>query len=528
MPPVVYPYMTTSDVTPDAPPDTPLDAAPDTALDAPPGGPPDVAGRSAGDVEPSPADAARRRWTLVLASFGSFLAALDVVIVSTALPALRTDLDASLADLEWTVNGYNLVFACLMLAGAALGDRYGRRRMYVTGILVFTAASAAAALSGDAAALIVSRIVQGAGGAVLVPLAFTLIGQEFPPRRRAAAMGVLGGVTGLGVASGPVLGGLVVEGLSWQWVFWVNVPVGIALAVLSALRLRESHGPRRRLDVIGLLLAGAGMLALTWAPVRAPEAGWGSGEVVGALVAGGVLTLAFLSWERRTAAPMVPPRLYRRRGFSTANAVGFLQQFAIIGMLFMMTQLFQIGLGYSPLAAGLRLLPWMATLMVVAPFAGLLAGRFGSRPVLVAGPVLQVAGMAWLVAVVSPDVGYGALVVPMVLAGVGISLVVPVVASAVTLAVPAAEVGVAAGVNRAVSQLGAVFGVAVAGALFAAYGGYATPATFVDGFGAALTGVAAVVAASLVPALLTPSREAELTLHQPVGPDARGAARNPG
>jgi EmrB/QacA subfamily drug resistance transporter len=466
---------------------------------------------------PAPPDeaASRRRWTLVLASFGSFLAALDIVIVSTALPALRTDLGASLADLEWTISGYNLVFACLMLTGAALGDRYGRRRMYVAGILVFTAASAAAALSGSATALIVSRIVQGAGGAVLVPLAFTLISHEYPPQRRAAAMGILGGVTGLGVASGPVVGGLVVEGLSWQWVFWVNVPVGIALAVLSAARLRESRGAPRRLDVVGLVLAGAGMFALTWAPVRAPEAGWGSAEVVGALVAGGLLVLAFLLWERRTAAPMVPPALHRRRGFSTANAVGFLQQFAIIGMLFMMTQLFQIGLGYSPLEAGLRLLPWMATLMVVAPFAGVLAGRFGSRPVLVAGPVLQVAGMAWLVAAVSTDVAYAALVVPMVLAGVGISLVVPVVSSAVTLAVPTSEVGVASGVNRAMSQLGAVFGVAVAGALFAAQGGgYETPAAFVDGFEAALTGIAVVIAASLAPALLTPSRDAELALHR--------------
>lgn len=466
------------------------------------------------------AAASRRRWTLVLASFGSFLAALDVVIVSQALPALRADLGATLADLEWTINGYNLVFACLMLTGAALGDRYGRRRMYVAGVLVFTAASAAAALSGSTEALIVSRILQGAGGAVLMPLAFTLIGHEFPPRQRAAAMGVLGGVTGLGVASGPVVGGLVVEGISWQWVFWVNVPVGIALAVLSATRLRESHGPRPGFDVVGLLLAGAGMLALTWAPVRAPEIGWGAAEVVGALVAGGLLALAFVLWERRSAAPMVPPALHRRRGFSTANAVGFLQQFGIIGMLFLMTQLFQLGLGYSPLEAGLRLLPWMATLMVVAPFAGLLAGRLGSRPVLVAGPVLQVAGMAWLVAVVSPGVGYGALVAPMVLAGVGISLVVPVVSSAVTLAVPTAEVGVATGVNRAVSQLGAVFGVAVAGAVFAAHGSYADPATFVDGFAAALTGVAVVVAAGVVPALLTPGREAELALHRSPGPAA--------
>jgi EmrB/QacA subfamily drug resistance transporter len=467
---------------------------------------------------PSPGDAAasRRRWTLILASFGSFLAALDIVIVSTALPALRVDLGASLSDLEWTIGGYNLVFACLMLTGAALGDRYGRRLMYVVGILVFTAASAAAALAGSTEALIVARIVQGAGGAVLLPLSFTLVGHEFPPERRAAAMGLLAGVTGLGVASGPVLGGLVVEGISWQWVFWVNVPVGLVLAALSVARLRESHGPRTRLDVVGLLLAGAGMFALTWAPVRAPEIGWSDAEVVGALVAGGLLTLGFVLWERRSSAPMVPPALHRRRGFSTANAVGFLQQLALIGTLFMMTQLFQTGLGYSPLEAGVRLLPWMATLTVVAPFAGLAAARFGSRPILVTGAVLQVAGLMWLAAAVSPDVAYGALVVPMVVTGVGISLVIPVVSSAVTLAVPKADLGVATGVNRSVTQLGAVFGVAVAGAVFAANGGYATPATFVDGFSAAIVAAAVVAAAVLVPALLTPSRETELgTSHAP-------------
>jgi EmrB/QacA subfamily drug resistance transporter len=466
----------------------------------------------------------RRRTTLTLAALGSFLAALDIVIVATALPALRADFGASLADLEWTLNGYNLVFSVLMLTGAALGDRYGRRRMYVTGVLVFTVASAAAALSPDAASLVVARVVQGVGGALLMPLTMTLVGHEFPPRQRAAAFGVLGAVTGLGVASGPVLGGLVVEGLSWQWVFWVNVPVGLALAVLSARLLRESHGPRARLDVVGLVLAGAGMFALTWAPVRAPETGWGDPEVVGSLVAGAALAAAFVAWERRTAVPMLPLAYFRSRGFTTANAVGFLQQLSLIGTLFVVTQLFQFGLGYSPLDAGVRLLPWVGTLTVVAPVAGLLAGRFGSRPVLVAGLLLQTGGLGWLAAVTEPGVAYSALVVPMITTGVGTSLVIPVSTSAVTLAVPTADVGVASGVNRALVNLGAVFGVAVIAAVFAANGGYGSPAAFVAGFSAAVGAAAGVIALALVPALLGPSREAELAPHPDAGSDGAGVA----
>jgi EmrB/QacA subfamily drug resistance transporter len=455
----------------------------------------------------APGIAGRRRgWTLILASLGAFMAALDVVVVSTALPTLRAQMGASLPDLEWTINAYNLAFGCLMLTGAALGDRFGRRRMYVTGLLVFVAGSSLAALAPDAAALIAARVVQGAGGAILVPLTLTLISGAFPAEQRGTAIGVWGGVTGLGVAAGPVVGGALVQGISWQWIFWVNVPIGIAVAAASALRLPESRGPRPQLDIVGLVLAGAGLFGLTWAPVRAPDYGWGSVQVTGPLVAGAALMAAFLAWERRARYPMLPLSYFRRRAFSTANGVVFFQFVSLIGSLFFITQLFQIGLGYSPLAAGLRILVWMAMPMLVAPVAGALADRIGNRPFMLGGLVLQASGLAWLAAATRPGVSYGTLVAPLIVAGVGISMCFPTVANAVTSSVPVADVGVAAGTNNALNALGGVFGVAILAAVFAAHGGYASTASFFAGFRPAEFVAAGVAGAGVVAAALAPSK----------------------
>jgi EmrB/QacA subfamily drug resistance transporter len=450
----------------------------------------------------------RTGWTLVLASLGSFLAALDVVVVATALPVMRVELGASLSDLEWTINAYNLVFACLMMTGAALGDRFGRRRMYVVGLVTFAAASAAAALSGTAGELVAARVAQGAGAALLMPLTLTLISDAFPVEKRGVAIGIWGGVSGLGVAAGPVVGGAILEGAAWQWIFWLNVPVALVVAVLSALRLRESHGPRPQLDLIGLVLAGAGMFALTWAPVRAPSVGWGSAEVVSALVAGALLVAAFLAWERLARYPMLPLAYFRSRGFSTANGVIFFQFVSLIGSLFFITQLFQIGLGYSPLDAGLRILVWMAMPMLVSPIAGALADRYGNKPFMLAGLVLQAAGLGWLASVVEPGVGYGTLVAPLVVAGVGISMVFPTTANAVTASVPAEDAGVAAGVNNALRELGGVFGVAVLAAAFAASGSYASPASFIDGFTPAMWVAASVPLIGVVAAAFAPPKSA--------------------
>jgi len=459
---------------------------------------------------------ARTGWTLALASLGTFLTTLDIVVVTTALPTLRSHFHASLATLEWTINAYNLVFAVCMLTGAALGDRFGRKRMYVAGVTVFTLSSAAAALSTTTGQLIAARIVQGAGAAMVLPLTMTLVADVFPPGKRAGAIGVLGGVTGLGVAAGPVVGGAVVEGISWQWIFWINVPVGVVVAVLSAFKLTESHGPRPQLDFGGLLLAGAGMFALTWGAVRAPSVGWGSVEVVTSFVLGVVLAAGFVGWERRTRHPMLPMAFFRRRGFVAADIVGFFQQTSIIGSAFMIMQFFQIGLGYSPMTAGYRILVWMAMPVFVAPIAGIMAGKVGNKPVLLVGLVLQSAGLAWLAAVVTHDVSYGTLIVPLIVAGIGISLCFPVVANAIIDSVPIEEVGIASGANRATNELGSVFGVAIMAAVFAGSGSYGSPGSFIDGFRPAMYVSAAIAAAGLIGALLLPGRGALLPVAGPI------------
>jgi EmrB/QacA subfamily drug resistance transporter len=450
----------------------------------------------------------RNAWTLALAGLGAFMAALDVVVVSTALPTLQHRLGASLADLEWMINAYSLVFGALMLTGAALGDRFGRRRMYVLGLVTFVAGSGVAALASGAGMLIAGRVVQGAGAAMLVPLTLTLISDAFPAEKRGAAIGIWGGITGLGVAAGPVVGGAIVQGLSWQWIFWVNVPVGLAVAGLSRLRLAESRGPRPQLDLAGMALAGAGLFALTWAPVRAPSAGWGSPEVTGTLAAGAVLMAAFLAWEQRARYPMLPLAFFGRRGFATANAVVFFQFISVIGSLFFITQLFQLGMGYSPLQAGLRILVWMAMPMVVAPAAGALADRMGNRPFMVTGLVLQATGLGWLAAAAGPGTGYGTLVTPLIIAGIVTALCFPTVANQVTGSVPAAGIGVAAGTSNALNALGGVFGIAIMAAIFAAHGSYATHATFIDGFRPAEWAAAAASAIGVIAAALAPAKSA--------------------
>src|SRR5919198_621968 len=260
-------------------------------------------------------------WTLALVSAALFMVTLDNLVVTTALPSIRVDLGASIGDLEWTVNAYTLAYAVFLLTGAALGDRFGRRTLFVAGLGLFTASSAAAALAPSTEALIAARALQGLGAAIVTPLTLTLLSEAFPAGRRGVALGIWSGVSGLGVALGPVVGGAVVDGISWHWIFWINVPVGLVVIPLALAKLRESRGVARRLDLPGVALASAGLLGIVYGIVRGAELGWTSTPVLGSLIAGAVLVAAFLAWETRAPHPMLPLRFFRVRAFAAVNVV---------------------------------------------------------------------------------------------------------------------------------------------------------------------------------------------------------------
>jgi EmrB/QacA subfamily drug resistance transporter len=423
---------------------------------------------------------------LILTGIGSMMAALDTVVVSTALTTIRKDLGASVSELEWTVNAYNLSFAVLMITGAALGDRYGRRRFYAVGLGLFAAASAACAVAPGVGWLIAARAAQGAGAALIVPLGLALLSAAFPPERRGAAIGIFSAITGISVASGPVIGGAVVQGISWQWIFWLNVPIGLIAIPLVLTRLRESHGPDTALDIPGLALITGGAFGIVWALVRGNTAGWGSAEVVGAFAVGAVLTLAFAAWELRARQPMFPVRFFRSRAFTAGNTAIFFVLGSLFGAVFFFAQLLQTGLGYDALGAGVRLLPWTGTFIIIAPIAGALADRIGERPLMVTGLLIQAVGLVWVASIAGPTLAYSSLILPMIVAGVGISMAIPAAQNSVVGSMDAADVGKAAGANSMMRELGGVFGIAITVAVFAANGSYASPQAFTDGFAPAI------------------------------------------
>jgi EmrB/QacA subfamily drug resistance transporter len=445
-------------------------------------------------------------WTFVITSVALFMATLDNLVVTTALPVIRTDLGASIEDLEWTVNAFTLTFAVFLLTGAALGDRFGRRRLFAIGLGIFTASSIAAALAPTVDALIVARAVQGIGGAIVTPLTLTILSAAVPANRRGLALGAWGAVGGFAVASGPLVGGAVVEGLSWQWIFWLNVPIGLVLIPLAITRLHETRGPYGRLDLPGLGLVSTGLLGLVWGLVRGNAEGWASGEILTALTGGAVLTAAFVLWELRASAPMLPMGFFRSRAFAAANAASLFMFFGMFGSIFLLTQFLQTVQGYSPLDSGLRILPWTAMPIFVAPIAGALSDRIGGRPLMAAGLALQALGLGWLAAVSDPAVDYLTLVPAFVVSGVGMALFFAPVANVVLSSVRPHEEGQASGANNAIRELGGVFGVAVLASVFSSYGGYESGAAFVDGLTPAVYAGAAVVAVGALAALLIPRR----------------------
>ncbi|MDT5024849.1 MAG: hypothetical protein QOE61_1275 [Micromonosporaceae bacterium] len=428
----------------------------------------------------------RGGWALALTSVAFFMVTLDALVVITALPTIGHDLKAGMSTLEWTVNAYGLTTAAGIITAAALGDRYGRRRVFVIGLALFTIASAACALAPNAGTLIAARAVQGIAAAAVMPLSLTILTGAFPAARRGAMVGIWGGIAGIAVASGPLIGGAVTQGLDWHWIFWVNVPIGLVATILAVLRLAESRGPATRLDLPAVGLAFGGATSLIWTLVRANQIGWGSPMTVAGLGLGIALIAAFVIWEHRTASPMLPPRLFRSRSFAAANTTAFLMTSALMASVFLASQYFQVVLGFSPLDTGLRFLPWTATPLLVAPAAGLLSDRVGPRPVMAAGMLLQGLGLAWFALVATAHVGYGQLVAPLLVAGIGVSMALPTTPAAALNAVAPADMGKASGANNTLQRFGGAFGIAVATAVFAANEHLGTAAGFVAGFRPAL------------------------------------------
>ncbi|MFI2752726.1 DHA2 family efflux MFS transporter permease subunit [Cellulomonas sp. P22] len=438
------------------------------------------------------------------ASIPMFMASLDNLVMTMALPVLRVELGASLDQLQWMVNSFTLTFATGMIAAATLGDRWGRRRIFLAGIVVFALASIASALATTAGALIAARTVQGVGAAAIMPLSLTLLASAVPPARRAMAIGIWGGISGLGVALGPVIGGAVVDGISWQAIFWINVPIAVVSIPLVLRALPESYGRRELLDVRGLALVGAAVFALVWGVVHGNDDGWGSFGVVGPLVLSGLLLAAFVAHESRVAHPLVPLRLFRIRSFSVANIVSLAFAIGVFGAVFLLAQYMQVVLGYSPLEAGLRTLPWTGAPMIVAPIAGLLASRVGVRVLLTSGLVLQVAGLVWLAFASDPSVSYSTLIPGLVLAGTGMGLTFAPISTAVLAEMPEHDHGTASSTNATVREIGVALGVAVIVAVFQGAGGAISPTGFDAGLQVALLVGAAIVGAGAIASLAMP------------------------
>jgi EmrB/QacA subfamily drug resistance transporter len=450
---------------------------------------------------------------------------LDNLVVSVALPSIHRDLGASIQALEWTVNAYTLAYAVLLLTGSALGDRWGRRRMFMAGIALFTASSAAAALAPSTGLLIAARALQGVGAAIATPLTLTLLADAFPPAQRGLALGVWSGISGIAVALGPLVGGAVVQAASWHWIFWINVPIGALLVPLAGARLSESHGPTARLDLGGLALGSTGLFGIVYGLVRSQSLGWTAPEVLISLAAGAVLVAAFIVYERQTSEPMLPMSFFGRRAFAVTNVVSLAMYFGMFGSIFFLSQFLQDVLHNSPLQAGVKLLVWTGATMVTAPLAGYFSERYGSRPFLVAGLGLQAVALGWMAAITSVGETYGSLIVPFVLGGAGMALVFAPSANAVLSAVRTDQAGQASGATNAIRELGGVLGVSVLATVFTSHGGYSSPQAFVNGLTPALwVGAAVLAVGALVATAFRFSSRADAEAQAALEADERSAA----
>jgi len=467
---------------------------------------------------PSSAPAARRRRTAVAprparpvaliiaaASLPMFMATLDNLVMTNALPVLHREMGATIEQLQWFVNAYTLAFAGAILVASALGDRFGRRTVFALGIALFGAGSLFAALSTDPGQLIAARAVQGLGAAAVMPLSLALLTGAVPAARRPLAIGIWGGVSGLGVAVGPLIGGAIMEGWNWQAIFWINVPIAVIAIPLALMVLANDFGARVRIDVPGAVLAAGGVLALVHAIVRGNDDGWDTIGVIAELALGGALLIAFLVWQRRSTAPLMPLRLFRDRSFSITNVVGFAFSFGTFGSVFLLIQFLQVVQGATPLEAAVQTTPWTLAPMFVAPLAGLIAPRVGTRALLVSGLLLQGVALGWLAAQLATDVPYAALVAPFVLAGIGMGLVFAPSATALLATLGLVDHAKASGVNSTLRELGVALGTAVMTAIFVGAGGQLLPDHYVDAARPAVFTGAAVLLVAAVIALWLPA-----------------------
>ncbi|MGX1471525.1 UNVERIFIED_CONTAM: EmrB/QacA subfamily drug resistance transporter [Streptomyces canus] len=468
-------------------------------------------------LAPPPKAPASLPWVLVLTAVAALVVALDQLVVATALQTIHHDLGASMTSLEWTVNAFSLSFAALMIPGAELGDRIGRKRTYILGLVVFALASAACALAPNIGLLIAARVLQGAGGAMISPAALALLTAAAPPHKRGSVMGIYAAVMGLAVVGGPLVGGAVTQGLAWQWIFWINVPVIAAIIPFAAAKLTEMKGKPVAIDYMGILLVAVSMFGLVWALVRSGPAGWASGEVLGSLVGGLALLAAFVGWERRVTEPMLPMRLFRVPAFAAGNLSTLLLTASLFSTVFFLAQYLQISLGYSPLGAGVRFLPWTVPLFFVAPLAGRLQDRIGPRWLISSGLFLQGAGLVWLGVNAHHHDPYASSVAALIISGIGTSMAMPAQQSAVMTSVPPQSMGKAGGTFSTVRQLGGALGIAVLAAVFAAHGSDRSPEEFADGFSAAIITSAVLAFVGAASGILAPGRT----------PSTRRAAQHP-
>jgi EmrB/QacA subfamily drug resistance transporter len=456
-----------------------------------------------------------RAWTLAIVSIGLFMVVLDNLVVSVALPSIRHELGASIQSLEWTVNAYVLAYAVLLLTGAALGDRFGRRRMFSFGIALFTLSSAAAALAGSADLLIAARAMQGVGAAIATPLTLTLLAEAFPQERRGVAIGIWSGISGIAVALGPLVGGAVVQAATWHWIFWINVPIGLVLVPLAATRLDESYGSTRRMDLRGLALGSTGLFGIVYGLVQSQTLGWTSTQIVVSLAGGALLLIAFVAYELRTPEPMLPMRFFAKRSFAVTNAVSLSMYFGMFGSIFFLSQYLQNVLHNTPLQAGVKLLVWTGATMVVSPLAGFFSERFGSRLFMVAGLSLQAIALGWMATLASTTQTYASLIAPFILAGAGMALVFAPSANAVLSSVKVSEAGQASGATNAIRELGGVLGIAILATVFTSHGSYASPQAYIDGLTPAIwVGAGALAAGALIAALSPFGKGAEVAAEE--------------